>query len=633
MSMHKAGFHAHGHMGALHHGMPPKGSHELKRSLRNIVDLVGGYRVAIVAVLLFAIGSTVFSIVGPKVLSEATTVLFEGATAKINGTGGIDFAAISKILAVTLLIYGASAACSFVQGWIMTGVSQRISFDLRARISEKMNRLSLGYFDRVQTGDVLSRITNDVDTVGQGLSQGLAQLVIGVVTLIGVFAMMVYINVWMALIAVLIIPVSLFLTGFVMSRSQKHFFAQQTNLGAVNSKIEESFTGHDVIAAFGQEQRFAEEFDTVNDRLYDSGWKSQFFGGLMMPLMSFVSNAGYVAIAVSGALFCAVGAITIGDIQAFIQYVKNFTQPIMQMSQISVQLQQVAAASDRVFEFLEAEEEPDAYGASGCGICSGPVEDGQASLSGNHAQLAEDVVFDHVGFGYADAHRVINDFSAVVHEGQTVALVGPTGAGKSTIVKLLMRFYDPNEGSISIGGTDIREMDRQDLRSRFAMVMQDSWLFEGTIRENIRYGRPEATDEEVEQAARSAYAHHFIETLPEGYETVIGEDARNISQGQRQLLTIARAILADRKMIVLDEATSSVDTLTEARIQAAMDELMRGRTSFVIAHRLSTIRNADLILVIREGDVVEQGSHDELLERDGAYAAMYRAQFESSCLV
>ena len=633
MSMHKAGFHAHGHVRALHHGKPPKGSHELKRSLRNIVHLVGGYRVAIVAVLLFAIGSTVFSIVGPKVLSEATTVLFEGATAKINGTGGIDFAAISKILAVTLLIYGASAACSFVQGWIMTGVSQRISFDLRARISEKMNRLSLGYFDRLQTGDVLSRITNDVDTVGQGLSQGLAQLVIGVVTLIGVFAMMVYINVWMALIAVLIIPASLFLTGFVMSRSQKHFFAQQTNLGAVNSKIDESFTGHDVIAAFGQEQRFAEEFDTVNDRLYDSGWKSQFFGGLMMPLMSFVSNAGYVAIAVSGALFCAVGAITIGDIQAFIQYVKNFTQPIMQMSQISVQLQQVAAASDRVFEFLEAEEEPDAYGTSGCGFCSGPVEDGQASLSGNHAQLAEDVVFDHVGFGYADAHRVINDFSAVVHEGQTVALVGPTGAGKSTIVKLLIRFYDPNEGSISIGGTDIREMDRQDLRSRFAMVMQDSWLFEGTIRENIRYGRPEATDEEVEQAARSAYAHHFIETLPEGYETVIGEDARNISQGQRQLLTIARAILADRKMIVLDEATSSVDTLTEAMIQAAMDELMRGRTSFVIAHRLSTIRNADLILVIREGDVVEQGSHDELLERDGAYAAMYRAQFESSCLV
>ena len=633
MSMHKAGFHAHGHVSALHHGKPPKGSHELKRSLRNIVHLVGGYRVAIVAVLLFAIGSTVFSIVGPKVLSEATTVLFEGATAKINGTGGIDFAAISKILAVTLLIYGASAACSFVQGWIMTGVSQRISFDLRARISEKMNRLSLGYFDRLQTGDVLSRITNDVDTVGQGLSQGLAQLVIGVVPLIGVFAMMVYINVWMALIAVLIIPASLFLTGFVMSRSQKHFFAQQTNLGAVNSKIDESFTGHDVIAAFGQEQRFAEEFDTVNDRLYDSGWKSQFFGGLMMPLMSFVSNAGYVAIAVSGALFCAVGAITIGDIQAFIQYVKNFTQPIMQMSQISVQLQQVAAASDRVFEFLEAEEEPDAYGTSGCGFCSGPVEDGQASLSGNHAQLAEDVVFDHVGFGYADAHRVINDFSAVVHEGQTVALVGPTGAGKSTIVKLLIRFYDPNEGSISIGGTDIREMDRQDLRSRFAMVMQDSWLFEGTIRENIRYGRPEATDEEVEQAARSAYAHHFIETLPEGYETVIGEDARNISQGQRQLLTIARAILADRKMIVLDEATSSVDTLTEAMIQAAMDELMRGRTSFVIAHRLSTIRNADLILVIREGDVVEQGSHDELLERDGAYAAMYRAQFESSCLV
>ncbi len=593
-----------------------------------VIGLISEHPFAIAAVLLFAIGSTVFNIIGPKILSEATTILFEGATEKIQGTGTIDFSSIAVILVVSAAVYAASALCSFVQGWLMTGVSQEISYDLRRRISEKMDRLPLGYFERHQTGDLLSRITNDVDTLGQGLSQGFAQMVIGFVTLVGVFSMMVYINVWMALIALAIIPVSLLLTACVMSKSQKHFVAQQANLGAVNSCIEESFSGYDVIVAFGQEDRAVRSFSSAIEHLYQSGWKSQFFGGLMMPLMSFVSNAGYVAVAVSGAMFAAVGAITVGDIQAFIQYVKNFTQPIVQMSQVSVLLQQVAAASDRVFEFLEAEEEPDAYG-----VARAEEGFGEAGSSSVPSSEAGDVEFSHVSFRYASDRRVVNDFSAVVRAGQTVALVGPTGAGKTTLVKLLMRFYDPDCGSISIDGIDIRDLDRQSLRSRFSMVLQDSWLFHGTIRENIRFGRPTASEEEVERAARAAYAHHFIETLPYGYDTVVDEDASNISQGQRQLLTIARAILADRSMIILDEATSSVDTLTEVRIQKAMDELMRGRTSFVIAHRLSTIRNADLILVIDGGDVVEQGTHEELLAADGVYAAMYRSQFESSSLV
>lgn len=595
--------------------------------MRRVMGLIGEHPLALASVLLFAIGSTVFNIIGPKILSEATTILFDGAVAKLGGTGSIDFSSIAVILLAASALYAASAACSFVQGWIMTGVSQKISYDLRQRISEKMNRLPLGYFERNQTGDILSRITNDVDTLGQGLSQGLAQLVIGLVTLAGVFSMMVYINLWMALIALTIIPVSIVLTVVVMSRSQKHFVAQQANLGAVNSAIEETFSGHDVVAAFGQEQRSEETFAAVNDRLFDSGWKSQFFGGLMMPLMGFVSNAGYVAVAVSGAMFAAAGAITVGDIQAFIQYVKNFTQPIVSMSQVSVMLQQVAAASDRVFELLDADEEPDAYDGAPCEPAD--LEGGTGLRSSGEAQ---DVRFCHVSFGYGDS-PVIRDFSAVIQAGQTVALVGPTGAGKTTLVKLLMRFYDPDCGSISIGGVDLRDMDRQALRSRFAMVLQDSWLFDGTIRENIRYGRPTASDADVERAARAAHAHHFIETLPEGYDTRIGEDASGISQGQRQLITIARAILSDRSMIILDEATSSVDTLTEVRIQKAMDELMAGRTSFVIAHRLSTIRNADLILVIDGGDVVEQGTHDMLLDAGGMYAEMYRAQFEGSSLV
>lgn len=623
----KQTFRPHGPMGHGAHRGPIDRPADLRKSMRRVMGLIGEHPLALASVLLFAIGSTVFNIIGPKILSEATTILFDGAVAKLAGTGSIDFSSIAVILLAASALYAASAACSFVQGWIMTGVSQKISYDLRRRISEKMNRLPLGYFERNQAGDILSRITNDVDTLGQGLSQGLAQLVIGLVTLAGVFSMMVYINLWMALIALTIIPVSIVLTVVVMSRSQKYFVAQQANLGAVNSAIEETFSGHDVVAAFGQERRSEEAFAAVNDRLFDSGWKSQFFGGLMMPLMGFVSNAGYVAVAVSGAMFAAVGAITVGDIQAFIQYVKNFTQPIVSMSQVSVMLQQVAAANDRVFELLDADEEPDAYDGAPCEPAD--LEDGTRLRSSGEAQ---DVRFCHVSFGYGD-NPVIRDFSAVIRAGQTVALVGPTGAGKTTLVKLLMRFYDPDCGSVSIGGVDLRDMDRQALRSRFAMVLQDSWLFDGTIRENIRYGKPTASDADVERAARAAHAHHFIETLPEGYDTRIGEDASGISQGQRQLITIARAILSDRSMIILDEATSSVDTLTEVRIRKAMDELMAGRTSFVIAHRLSTIRNADLIFVIDGGDVVEQGTHDELLGAGGMYAEMYRAQFEGSSLV
>lgn len=582
---------------------------DFKGSMLKLLAFMGKFKFALGAVFVFAIASTVFNIVGPKVLSTATTELFEGVTAKIAGTGGIRFDAVGVILLTTLALYGFSALCSFVQGWLMTHVTQKTCYLLRQRIAQKIDALPMGYFERTSTGDVLSRITNDIDTLGQSLNQGVTQLITSIATVIGVLVMMLSINVPMTLIALLVIPLSAILVKVVVGRSQKYFRMQQNRLGAINGQVEEVFSGQAVVRAFNKEGDVLAQFKKTNAELYESAWKSQFLSGLMMPVMNFVSNLGYVAVAIAGALFAIGGRITVGDIQAFIQYVKNFTQPVTQLAQVSNVLQQMAASAERVFAFLEAEEEP------------------KTAVTAKTSDISGGVEFNHVHFGYEAGKPIIKDFSATVQRGQTVALVGPTGAGKTTIVKLLMRFYDVDSGSIRVGGHDVREFDRNDLRSLFGMVLQDTWLFKGTIRENIRYGRLDATDEEVEAAAKAAFADHFIRTLPGGYDMEINEDASNISQGQRQLLTIARAILADRRMLILDEATSSVDTRTEERIQMAMDNLMEGRTSFVIAHRLSTIRNADLILVLREGDIVEQGTHDELLVKGGAYAELYNSQF------
>lgn len=589
--------------------MPDEKAGDFKGSMLKLLAFMGKFKFALGAVFVFAIASTVFNIVGPKVLSTATTELFEGVTAKIAGTGGIRFDVVGAILLTTLALYGFSALCSFVQGWLMTHVTQKTCYLLRQRIAQKIDALPMGYFERTSTGDVLSRITNDIDTLGQSLNQGVTQLITSTATAIGVLVMMLSINVPMTLIALLVIPLSAILVKVVVGRSQKYFRMQQNRLGAINGQVEEAFSGQAVVRAFNKEGDVLAQFKKTNAELYESAWKSQFLSGLMMPVMNFVSNLGYVAVAIAGALFAIGGRITVGDIQAFIQYVKNFTQPITQLAQVSNVLQQMAASAERVFAFLEAEEEPKTVATAKTSDVSGGVE------------------FDHVHFGYESGKPIIKDFSAAVQRGQTVALVGPTGAGKTTIVKLLIRFYDVDSGSIRVGGHDVREFDRNDLRSLFGMVLQDTWLFKGTIRENIRYGRLDATDEEVEAAAKAAFADHFIHTLPGGYDMEINEDASNISQGQRQLLTIARAILADRRMLILDEATSSVDTRTEERIQMAMDNLMEGRTSFVIAHRLSTIRNADLILVLQEGDIVEQGTHDELLAKGGAYAELYNSQF------
>ena len=583
---------------------------DFKGTVGKLIRFMGRFKFAMGIALLFAIGSTVAGVIGPKVLSTATTELFGGIVAKINGTGGIDFDAIWAILGITLAIYLASAVCQFVQGWVLTYVSQKTCYEFRREIAEKIDRLPVGYFERTSTGDTLSRITNDVDTLGQSLNQGISELLRSIVTLVGVVAVMLSINIPMTLVTLLIVPVSLVFIRLIVSRSQKHFYAQQANLGAIDGQIEETFSGHAIVKAYRREQAAIEEFDATNEKLYESAWKSQFLSGLMRPVMDVIGNLGYVAVAIMGSVFAVQGVITVGDIQAFIQYVKNFTQPITSLAQVSNVLQQTAAAAERVFEFLEADEEQ--------------PEDSSIDVG----ELSYDVEFDHVRFGYDPDKPVIKDFSARVGEGQTVAFVGPTGAGKTTIVKLLMRFYDVQGGSIRIGGADVRDIAREDVRELFGMVLQDTWLFQGTVRENIRYGNPEATDEQVEEAARRAFAHHFIETLPGGYDCEINEDASNISAGQRQLLTIARAFLVNRRMLVLDEATSSVDTRTEERIQAAMDDLMAGRTSFVIAHRLSTIRDADLILVIRDGDIVEQGTHDELLAQSGFYAELYNAQFQ-----
>ena len=586
---------------------------DFKGTLRQLLRAMSRYKLSMAVVVLFAILSTIFNIAGPKILAQATTALATGWVAKLRGTGGIDFVFIGRILLILLGMYLLSSAFSFIQSWLMSGLSQKVCYDFRRQISEKINRLPLAYFEKRTVGEVLSRITNDVDTLGQSLNQSITQFITSVTTMIGVLIMMLSISPQMTLIALLILPVSLVLVFIVVHFSQRFFKAQQATLGVVNGQVEEVYSGHTVIKAFNREQAVLDEFNAANDQLYASAWKSQFLSGLMMPIMNFVGNLGYVAVAIVGSIFAAGGIITIGDIQAFIQYVKNFTQPIQQLSQVSNMLQSMAAAAERVFEFL-AEEEED--------------QTADPARRADPATIDGQVTFDHVKFGYTPEKTIIHNFSCTVQPGQKVAIVGPTGAGKTTMVNLLMRFYDVDSGSITLNGHDVRDFDRTALREGFGMVLQDTWLFQGTIMENIRYGRLDATDEEVVAAAKAAGADHFIRTLPGGYQMELNEDASNVSQGQKQLLTIARTILADNRILVLDEATSSVDTRTEQRIQTAMDRLMQGRTSFIIAHRLSTIRNADLILVMRDGDIVEQGTHDELMEAGGFYADLYNSQFE-----
>ena len=598
--------------GPMGHGMQPgEKPKDLKGSLGKLLSYIGSFKAAIIVVMIFAAASTVFNVIGPKILGKATTALSEGLMAKIQGTGGIDFTYIGQILLFVLGLYVCSAAFNFIQGWIMTGVTQKICYRMRKEISEKINRMPMKYFESRTYGEVLSRITNDVDTLGQGLNQSITTIITSAATLIGVLIMMLSISPLMTLIAIVILPISMALISFVVKKSQKYFKDQQEYLGHINGQVEEVYGGHLVIKAFNREKDTIDEFNRTNEILYQSAWKSQFLSGMMQPIMMFVGNLGYAAVALSGGLLAIRGTITIGDIQAFIQYVKNFTQPIQQIAQVINQVQSMAAASERVFEFLNEEE-----------------EDQTAEHPADVSTVTGTVDFDHVQFGYNPDQTIIKDFSAHVKPGQKIAIVGPTGAGKTTMVKLLMRFYDVNSGSIKLDGHDVREFNRRELRDAFGMVLQDTWLFKGTIMENIRYGRLGATDEEVIAAAKAAHADHFIKTLPGGYQMELNEDASNVSQGQKQLLTIARAILADNKILILDEATSSVDTRTEVTIQKAMDNLMRGRTSFVIAHRLSTIRNADLILVMKDGDIVEQGNHEELLAKNGFYANLYNSQFE-----
>ena len=583
---------------------------DFKGTMRKLLHYIGAYKVAVSVVIVFAVASTIFSIVGPKILGKATTKLFEGVLAQIAGTGTIDFAYIGNIILTMTGLYLLSAAFSFIQGWIMSGVSMDITYRFRKDIAEKINRMPLKYFDGTNYGEVLSRITNDVDTVNQTLNQSLTQIITSVTTVIGVIIMMFSINWLMTLVALTIVPISMVIISLVIKKSQVYFKEQQDYLGHVNGHVEEMYGGHVVMKAFNGEQKSIEKFITYNDKLYDSAWISQFLSGLMMPVMTFVGNLGYVAVTILGGWLAIRNAITVGDIQAFIQYVRSFTQPISQLANISNVLQQTAAAAERVFEFLDEDEE---------------VPETETPLQ--LPALEGCVEFQHVRFGYNPDKVVIKDFSAIAQPGQKVAIVGPTGAGKTTLVKLLMRFYDVDSGSIKIDGHDIREFSRRDLRNMFAMVLQDTWLFNGTVMENIRYGRSEATDAQVYAAANAARVDHFIRTLPESYNMVLNEEASNVSQGQMQLLTIARAILKDPKILILDEATSSVDTRTEILIQKAMDILMKGRTSFIIAHRLSTIRDADLILAIDDGDIVEQGTHEELLEKGGFYAELYNSQF------
>ena len=601
-------------MHGMHGGrMGGEKAKDFKGSIGKLIRYMSKYKFRFVIMLIFAVAGTVFNIVGPKILGKATTELFNGLVAKIGGSGGIDFTKITQILLFTLSLYACSAIFSFIQGFIMTGISNDVTYSLRRDISGKINRLPLKYYESRTTGEILSRVTNDVDTLQNGLNQSITQLITSVTTLIGVFIMMLSINVWMTLAAVLILPLSMGIIGTVMKRSQKFFRNQQRYLGEVNGQIEEIYGGHDVVKVFNKEKDVVEAFEKVNKELYNSAWKSQFFSGIMMPVMQFIGNLGYVVVAILGGFLVIKNAIEVGDIQSFFQYIRNFTQPIQQIAQVTNMLQSAAAASERVFEFLEEEEEDQK-------VDHPAATDG---LNGN-------VTFDHVAFGYDPNQLIIHDFSAKVKDGQKIAIVGPTGAGKTTMVKLLMRYYDVNKGSIRIDGHDVRDFNRKELREMFGMVLQDTWLFSGTIMENIRYGRLDATDEEVIAAAKAAHIHKFIMQQPGGYQMVLNEETSNVSQGQKQLLTIARAILADNKILILDEATSSVDTRTETQIQKAMDNLMKGRTSFVIAHRLSTIRDADLILVMKDGDIIEQGDHDTLMRQGGFYAELYNSQFERS---
>ncbi len=600
----------HGGPGAAMHG--GEKAQDFRGTMRRMLSFMGQFKLHILLVLVFAIGSTVFNIVGPKVLSEATTALFNGVVAQIGGTGGIDFSLVGRILATTLALYLVSAACGWVQSWMMAYVSQQTCYRLRRAIAQKIDRMPFGYFEKNSTGDTLSRITNDVDTLGQSLNQGVTQLITSSVTVVGVIIMMFSINWLLTLITLVMVPLSLILVAVVVRASQRHFYAQQALLGQVNALTEETFSGHQIVRAFNREDETVRLFEEANGALYEAGWKSQFLSGLMKPVMDLIGNLGYVAVAVTGAFLAVQGAITVGDIQAFIQYVKNFTQPITQLAQVSNVLQQLAAAAERIFAFIDQPEMP---------------EESPTHLA---EQVASEVRFQDVSFGYDAEEPVISGFTLDVRPGQTVAIVGPTGAGKTTIVKLLMRFYDPTSGAITVGGVDLRSLSKDDARSLFAMVLQDTWLFSGTIRENVRYGRLDATDEEVEEACRRACADHFIRTLPGGYDYRINEDATNVSQGQKQLLTIARALIADRRILILDEATSSVDTRTEAKIQEGMDNLMSGRTSFVIAHRLSTIKGADVIIVMDEGKIVETGRHQDLIASGGRYAELYNSQFEEA---
>ena len=590
--------------------MPVEKAKDFKGSIGKLFAYMKQYHAAVAVVILCAIASTVFSVIGPDILGKATTELSNGLLAKIQGTGSIDFTKIGQILLFVLGLYLLSTLFSFVQGWLMTGVTQKVCYRMRKDISEKIDRMPMAYFESRTYGEVLSRITNDVDTLGQSLNQSITQIITSVATMVGVLVMMLRISPLMTLIAVVILPISVTLISLVVKKSQKYFKQQQEYLGHINGQVEETYAGHTVIQAYNKEKDMVQQFQETNDTLYHSAWKSQFLSGLMQPIMMFVGNLGYAAVALSGGLLAIRGTITIGDIQAFIQYVKNFTQPMQQIAQVLNQVQSMAAASERVFEFLEEAEEVQ--------TAEHPLE--LANVEGN-------VDFQHVSFGYQPEQCVIYDFSAKVKSGQKIAIVGPTGAGKTTMVKLLMRFYDVSGGAILLDGHDVRDFDRHKLRESFGMVLQDTWLFQGTIMENIRYGRLDATDEEVIAAAKAAHADSFIRQLPDGYQMELNEDASNVSQGQKQLLTIARAILADNRVMILDEATSSVDTRTEILIQKAMDHLMEGRTSFIIAHRLSTIRNADMILVMKDGDIIEQGTHEELLEKNGFYADLYRSQF------
>jgi len=587
-----------------------KKSDNFGKTLRRIIKLLfKKYTVSTILVVVFALVSTIFGIVGPKIMGRATTELFEGLVAKINNTGSINFEKIAGILLTVLGLYLLSALFMFIEGWLMSNISQNLTYDIRKDISKKINTLPMGYFEQRTVGETLSRVTNDVDTLGQSLNQSFTQIIANTTMVLGVLVMMFTISPLMTLIAIVILPVSGVLLGLLTKASQKYFTGQQKSLSDVNGQVEESYAGQNIIAAFNHKDKSIKEFNAKNGELYATSWKANFFSGLMFPVINFVGNLGYVGIVFSGGLLVAKGTIGVGDIQAFIQYIRNFTQPIGQIAQSMTEIQKMAAAGERVFEFLDAKDEE-------------VVETTEIikSKEGN-------VIFDHVRFGYVEDQIIIKNFTSDVKKGEMVAIVGPTGAGKTTMVKLLMRFYELNGGSISIDGKDISKLSKEELRSYFTMVLQDTWLFKGTIMENLRYGRLDATDEEVMEAAKAAHIHHFIKTLPGGYDMELNEDASNISQGQKQLLTIARAILADKPILILDEATSSVDTRTEVLIQKAMNKLMEGRTTFVIAHRLSTIRNADKILVLKDGDIIEQGNHDELLEQKGFYSELYQSQF------